>query len=268
MESSAIGGAAHLMNFSGSDNIPAVSLLKKAYGVAFGDSIPAAEHSTACSWSDERDFFRHMINEFSGMVAVVSDTYNIYEACKIWSTELKDKILSRPDDAGLVIRPDSGDPVEVLEKIFAILLENFGYENNVKGYKVLPPQVRVIQGDGVDLDSITRILDMMKKQKISADNISFGCGGALLQKLNRDTNKFAFKASAVLDDGKWRDIQKNPITDPTKKSFSGLLDLIYVDGEYKTTTPSDDSVLSTAFEDGRILWNEPLSVIRQRLKIK
>ena len=149
-----------------------------------------------------------MINEFSGMVAVVSDTYNIYEACKIWSTELKDKILSRPDDAGLVIRPDSGDPVEVLEKIFAILLENFGYENNVKGYKVLPPQVRVIQGDGVDLDSITRILDMMKKQKISADNISFGCGGALLQKLNRDTNKFAFKASAVLDDGKWRDIQK------------------------------------------------------------
>ena len=134
-------------------------------------------------------------------------------------------------------------------------------------FRSLPPQVRVIQGDGVDLDSIAKILEMMKKLKISADNISFGCGGALLQKLNRDTNKFAFKASAVLDNGEWRDIQKKPITDPSKASFSGLLDLVCREGKYITTTPSDDSVLTTAFENGRILWNEPLSVIRERLKI-
>ena len=132
--------------------------------------------------------------------------------------QVQDKILSRPEDSGLVIRPDSGDPVELLEKIFTILFENFGFETNAKGYKVLPPQVRVIQGDGVDLDSIAKILEMMKKRKISADNISFGCGGALLQKLNRDTNKFAFKASAVLDNVNG-EIYKKAYNWPTKTSF-------------------------------------------------
>ena len=127
MESSAIGGASHLMSFKGTDNLPAVGLIKDLYGEDLGDSIPAAEHSTATSWEREEDFFEHMIEEFQSPVAVVSDTYDIYEASRLWSTKLKNKVLSRSENSPLVIRPDSGDPVEVLTKVFSILLENFGY---------------------------------------------------------------------------------------------------------------------------------------------
>jgi len=268
MESAAIGGAAHLLNFSGTDNLPAMALLKKFYGGYVGNSIPAAEHSTACSWIKEKDFFRHMIEEFPGMVAVVSDTYDIYEACRVWSTELKDQVLARKDGC-VVIRPDSGDPLEVLEKIFEILGENFKNEIvvNKKGYRVLPPQVRVIQGDGVDIEAIGDILEMLKLKGWSADNIAFGCGGALLQKLNRDTNKFAFKASAVLDNGVWREIRKNPVTDPGKASKAGLLDLVKIDGTFTTTSPSGNSLLAVVFENGMVPPSDSLETIRTRLVV-
>src|ERR1035441_6425617 len=106
-----------------------------------------------------------MLNQYpSGFVAVVSDSYDIYNACsKIWGEELHDKVLSR--DGVLVIRPDSGVPVDVILKILPILAEKFGYEINAKGYKVLNPKVRIIQGDGVNIDSIQEILNAMLKDK-------------------------------------------------------------------------------------------------------
>ena len=118
-------------------------------------------------------------------------------------------------DGCLVIRPDSGDPPTILASgtpnVLGILAEKFGYTVNAKGYKVLNPHVRVIQGDQIDFDMLDRILYAMQKAGFSADNIAFGSGGGLLQKLNRDTLKFAFNCAAVVVDGQEREVYKRPV---------------------------------------------------------
>ncbi len=229
-ETAAIGGAAHLLSFKGTDTLPALSFINQYYPTLFmpGFSIPAAEHSTITSWgkSNELEAYKNMLNQYpEGIVAVVSDSYNIYEACeKLWGEELKESILNR--NGTLVIRPDSGDPITVLKKVFKILGEKFGYTINEKTYKVLPPQIRVIQGDGVNPMSIIEILTSLEKEGWSADNISFGMGGALLQKVDRDTQKFAFKCSCAVIDGKEIDVFKDPVTDSGKKSKTGFFSVI------------------------------------------
>src|SRR5262249_31645086 len=145
-----------------------------------------------------------------GLVAVVSDSYNVYDACeKIWGQVLKAKVLRRPGT--LVVRPDSGKPREVVLKVLEILAAKFGHETNGKGYRVLNPKVRVIQGDGVNYWTIQDMLTAMNRAGWSADNITFGMGGALLQQLNRDTQKFAFKCSNVTIDGEDHDVFKDPV---------------------------------------------------------
>ncbi|MBC7865464.1 MAG: nicotinate phosphoribosyltransferase, partial [Bacteroidia bacterium] len=158
VESASIGGAAHLLNFMGSDTIAGLSFIQDFYNTegVFGFSIPAAEHSTITSWGKENEAaaYKNMLDQYSeGLVAVVSDSYDVYNACeKIWGEELKENILKR--NGTLVIRPDSGIPKEVVLKIVEILGKKFGFEKNAKGYKVLHPKVRVIQGDGVNYESI------------------------------------------------------------------------------------------------------------------
>ena len=269
VETAGIGGAAHLINFLGTDNLQAVMVLKKYYGKAIGHSIPAAEHSTITSWGkeNEKEAFRNMLTQYpKGLVAVVSDSYNIYEACVTWGTEFHDLVMNR--EGTLVIRPDSGDPKTVLPDMLKILASYFGYDTNAKGYKTLPSQVRIIQGDGVDLNALEEILHCIVSNGWSADNLVFGCGGALLQKCNRDTHQFAFKASAVKVNGIWRDIYKDPITDPGKTSKNGRLDLIYDDG-YKTVPldPENESSLETVFKNGQLFENYSLESIRERATI-
>jgi nicotinamide phosphoribosyltransferase len=222
VESASIGGAAHLVNFKGSDTIAGLSFIQDYYNTheVFGFSIPAAEHSTITSWGRENEAmaYENMLNQYSkGLVAVVSDSYDIYNACeKLWGEQLQNKILNR--EGTLVVRPDSGEPKEVVLKAVNILGEKLGYTTNAKGFKVLDPHIRVIQGDGVHYDSIGEILDNLKQHGWSADNIAFGMGGALLQKLDRDTQKFAFKCSCACVDGKERDVFKDPITDNGKEA--------------------------------------------------
>lgn len=239
IESSAIGGAAHLTNFKGTDTFPAIVLARQYYFENMaGFSIPAAEHSTITSWGRDRESeaYKNMLVQFpTGLVAVVSDSYDIFHACKeIWGKELKDLVMSR--DGTLVIRPDSGNPQEILPRILDILGEAFGFSYNAKGYKVLDSHVRIIQGDGIDYYAIDDILGTLKFRGWSADNIAFGSGGGLLQVVNRDTQKFAFKCSAVKVNGQWRDVMKSPVTDPGKRSKTGRLALITEDGEKKTVT--------------------------------
>jgi nicotinamide phosphoribosyltransferase len=239
VESAAIGGAAHLVNFKGTDTFIALELIEDIYGDdCAGFSIPASEHSTMTSWGrlHEEDAYANMLKEFpEGFVACVSDSYDIFNACRnIWGGTLKNKVLER--NGVLVVRPDSGNPRVVVPEIIKILGEQFGMERNAKGYDVLNPHVRVIQGDGVSLETGGEILQDLKDKNQSADNLAFGMGGGLLQKLDRDTEKFAFKCSEAVIDGKSVEVFKDPITDPGKRSKAGRLALVKRDGVFQTVT--------------------------------
>jgi len=276
-ESAMIGGLAHLVNFRGTDTIISLLSARNYYQETIaGFSIPAAEHSTMTAWGQEHETeaFANMIDQFGGpgkLFAVVSDSYDIYNAVSnVWGKALKDKVVN--NGGTLVIRPDSGEPTVVVLNVLNALLKAFGYQTNEKGYKVLPRCVRVIQGDGVNPKSIKAILDLMLEQKISAENIAFGMGGALLQQMNRDTCMFAMKANAVKINGLWRDIWKNPVTDSGKVSKRGRLKLIKKEtggGVHEFTTvpreeASGENILIPVYRDGRILKKWTLDEIRKR----
>jgi nicotinamide phosphoribosyltransferase len=181
------------------------------------------------SWQreGEADAYANMVKQFGGegkIFAVVSDSYDIYNAVSnIWGKELKEQVKS--SGATLVIRPDSGEPSEIVLEVMKRVYETFGGYKNKKGYIVLDDSVRIIQGDGVDKQAIKDILEILKNEGFSADNIAFGMGGGLLQAVGRDDFKFAMKASAICVDGEWRDVYKDPITDVGKRSKRGRLAL-------------------------------------------
>lgn len=273
IETSAVGGAAHLVNFQGTDNLPALELADIVYdSECAGYSVPAAEHSTITSWgrNNEVKAFRNMLERYpTGLVSVVSDSYDIFAACRdLWGNELREQVLNR--EGVLVVRPDSGPPAETVVKVLQILGERFGYTLNAKGYKVLDPHVRVIQGDGINDESLIKILDSIMDNGWSADNITFGSGGGLLQRMNRDTQKCAIKCSAIEIDGQWHDVYKDPITDPGKKSKRGRLALINEDGEFHTILESElgnrQNLLEPVFENGVILRHQTLTEIREQAK--
>lgn len=263
-ETSSIAGAAHLTNFLGSDTFAANKYLKKHYAAENASfSIPASEHSTITSWGKDRevDAYRNMIRNFGGegkMFAVVSDSYNIYNAVdNIWGGELKEEVIN--SGATLVIRPDSGKPVDVVMYCLRSLEKTFGAKINSRGYKVLN-NVRVIQGDGVNYYSIREIIQTMLDAKFSIDNIAFGMGGALHQKLDRDTFKFAMKCSNITVDGRDRDVFKDPITDSGKSSKKGKISTYYNDriGFYcdrQEFAPKEEEVLNLVYS-GDSLINE------------
>ncbi len=280
VESAGLGGSAHLVNFRGSDTLAGSVLAQRYYATneIYGNSIPATEHSicTLLGREGELKIFKHILDSFpTGMIACVSDSYNIFQACEsYWGEALKEQILSR--DGVLVIRPDSGDPITTLLAIFDILFKQFGFTTNDKGYKVLPPQVRVIQGDGVNYEAIKDIYAALKGAGISAENLALGMGGALLQKLNRDTQSFALKCSSVIINDEEIIVQKSPLemdkegnlSESFKKSKGGRLKLIQQNGKYQTVGENDfpetPDQLVTVFKNGEItkLWT--FEEVRQR----
>lgn len=276
VESAGIGGMAHLVNFKGSDTLQANRYARKFYCERMAsNSIPAAEHSTITSWGRERegDALENLLNQFpTGLVSGISDSYDIYNACaNIWGTRLKEKILMR--DGTLVVRPDSGNPPEVVVKVLEILGEKFGFSVNQKGYKVLPPQIRIIQGDGIDLVMLETILKAMDDTGWSADNIAFGSGGGLLQKVNRDTQKCAIKCSAIMINDVWRDVYKDPITDPGKKSKVGRLALVNANGTLMTVREEEavrsnrPNLLIPRFRDGELFNEQTYADVRERAEL-
>lgn len=279
VESAGIGGAAHLVNFRGTDTLAAIIVARDYYMEPMaGGSIPAAEHSTITAWGKdhEENAFENMLTAFpKGLVAVVSDSYDIFAACRnLWGGALKEKVLAR--DGLLVVRPDSGDPPETVKEVLSILGDAFGYSVNAKGYKVLHPKVRVIQGDGIDYEMLRNVLEAVAAAGWSADNIAFGSGGGLLQKVNRDTQKFAFKCSAVEVDGTWRDVYKDPVTDHGKRSKAGRLALVRIHGSHRAvyTTMREEEAeahgykneLIVVFKDGALTAEQKFSDIRARAK--
>jgi nicotinamide phosphoribosyltransferase len=281
MESGKLGGLAHLVNFMGTDTLGALEAASEYYGEDnAGFSIPASEHSTMTSWGGrqgEAASMENMLDQFlkeGTLVACVSDSYNLWGAIEdYWGTQFRERIMN--SGGTLVIRPDSGDPVAVPVITVELLGEKFGYTVNEKGYKVLHPSVRVIQGDGINLNSIAAILESLKTKGWSADNIAFGMGGALLQGINRDTMKWAMKTNAIYIDGEWQDVYKDPITDPGKGSKRGLLSLVTVQDshgvEYSTVPRSLETsrydILRPVWSNGQLLIDEDLATIRNRARI-
>lgn len=271
-ESACIGGAAHLVNFMGSDTVVGVLTANRYYNEPMSAySIPAAEHSTITSWGRENEVeaYRNMLRQFgkpNSLVAVVSDSYNIFNACEnLWGGELRQEVID--SGATVVIRPDSGDPVTVVNKCLDLLDSKFGHSINSKGFKVLN-NVRVIQGDGVNADSISHILESTAMRGFSATNIAFGMGGALLQHHNRDTQKFAMKCSHMIADGHSIDVFKQPITDSGKNSKRGRLDLELFEGRYNTVQgQSPYSALQTVFKNGVLMKEYTLQQIRNNAQL-
>lgn len=267
-ESASIGGAAHLVNFMGSDTIEGILYARQYYGEPMaGFSIPAAEHSTITAWGPEREAtaYANMLDKFGApgkLVAVVSDSYDIYRAVKeIWGRALKTQVL---DMGGtLVVRPDSG-PMSTPVEVVKMLAEAFGSTRNKKGYRVLHPSVRVIQGDGVQFSSINMILHELERDGYSAENIAFGMGGQLLQALDRDTLGFAMKANAVEIDGTWRDVYKSPKTDTGKKSKRGRLAVLEGGKTIALEHLGDanNNLLQPVWENGVLLREQSFADIR------
>lgn len=260
LESASIGGAAHLVNFMGTDTISGLLFAREYYGAAMaGFSIPAAEHSTITSWGRDNEVkaYDNMLTQFAkpgSILAVVSDSYDIFNAAsKLWGEELKQKVID--SGATVVIRPDSGDPDVVCRKLVGILGEKFGYTTNAKGFKVLN-NVRIIQGDGINEHTVRMILGSFAAYGWSADNIAFGMGGALLQIVDRDTQKFAMKCSAAEINGEWIDVQKDPITDSGKKSKAGRVTLWTSGGEFQSSVEQPKG-----WTDKGLGWVEALEVV-------
>ncbi len=175
-------------------------------------SVVATEHSTMTAWGrdHEVDAYRNVLTEYpEGVLSIVVDSFDVYRAAEeMFGGVLREQVLAR--DGLLVLRPDSGDPVQVLLRLLPMLAERFGSTRNHAGYRLLHPKVRLLWGDGIGLESVERILDNLLAERWSAANLIFGMGGALLQKVNRDTQKFAFKCSSATVNGELRDVFKEP----------------------------------------------------------
>ena len=224
VESAGIGGAAHLVNFHMTDTLAGIMVAKESYGAAFprmsGPGGGANEHSTITSWGrdGETEAIKSFLERVKGMVVVVVDSYDIWNFLEnVIGGELKSLVEER---GFFGVRPDSGDPTIILVKVLDILGEKFGYSINSKGFKLLPKFLKVIQGDGISYDTLGPIMESVAKAGWSVENLTFGSGGALLQRVDRDTQRCAFKCSMAVVDGEDRDVYKDPITDPGKKSKS------------------------------------------------
>lgn len=296
LESAGIGGAAHLVNFKGSDTVEGIRFANHYYHSPMsGFSIPATEHSTITSWGrdHEHEAYANLVKCFckpGATVACVSDSYDLWNVLEnVWGGSLHEAVKN--SGATIVIRPDSGDPAEIVLQTLDMLRRKVGMSLNTKGYLVLPKYYRIIQGDGVNPKSIDEILKKIQAHGYSASNVAFGMGGVNLQQVNRDTQKFAYKCSAAfMADGTVRDVYKDPVTDHGKMSKRGLLDLIQVRdavirtsevevpvrlvdaaGTYqtikRTDVTSEFSAMRTVYEPGHIHLIEKLDDIRARANL-
>ncbi|MFN8672647.1 MAG: nicotinate phosphoribosyltransferase [Candidatus Sericytochromatia bacterium] len=288
-EGSAISGAAHLISFLGSDTVPALPFTIKYYHADENKpimlSVPASEHSVMCSFGreDELGAFKNMLKLYkSGIVSIVSDTFDVYKVLTEFAEILKPEILAR--DGKVVFRPDSGNPEYIIcgdpnapegsnewKGAIRLLDEKFGSSINDKGYKVLNPKVGLIYGDGMYWERYERTLERMKQMGYASSNLVIGVGG-ILRNHSRDTLGFAIKATYVEVNGEKREIEKDPVTDRKKKSHKGLLSLIIDEsGNYSTMDQcsleeEQAGLLQVVFKDGKLLKEYTLDEIRERVR--
>jgi len=283
-ESASLGGLAHLINFKGTDTVPALLEGIEYYQAdpkTLGFSVPATEHSIMTSYDHQGEVT--LVNELlqkypNGILSIVADSYDIYNFVENIIPKFKQQIINRKANksgiAKVVIRPDSitqqhKHPGKQIVWILKQLANTFGYHVNSKGYTVINPVVGVLWGDGLSVNTITEICKIVVENKFSVESLVFGMGGGLLQKINRDTQAFAFKCSAQKRCNTWHDISKRP-KDKNKQSKKGRLRLIYADDEkcFKTVNydylPQHINKLVEVYRNGRLLVTQKFDTIRQR----
>lgn len=282
IEASCMSGAGHLLSFTGTDTIPAIDFLEEYYGAdsdkeLIGGSVPATEHSVMSVGGivDEVGTFKRLITEIypSGIVSIVSDTWDFWKVMNEYLPALKDEIMQR--DGKVVIRPDSGNPVHIicggvgLKGAIEKLWDTFGGTVNSKGYKQLDPHVGLIYGDSITLDRCETICLELAKKGFASTNIVLGIGSYTYQYNTRDTFGFAVKATYAVVDGKPMNIWKDPKTDDgLKKSAKGLLcvdesgKLLEEVSEEKANT----GLLKTVFKDGHLTKESNLADIRSCIR--
>lgn len=292
-EAAAASGAAHLLSFYGSDAVPSVPWVRHYYnGEGNGliaASVPATEHSVMCAYGRENeiDAFDRLLDLFpSGILSIVSDTYSLRTVIEDFLPKLKEKILAR--DGKLVIRPDSGDPADIIcgtEREFGkgktfyekgaieALWDLFGGTENAKGFKELASVIGLIYGDGMYKERIEDINARLEAKGFASTNWVAGIGSYSYQMITRDTFGSAVKATYVEVDGEGRNIQKDPETDDgTKKSATGRLAVLYTaDGTlYLVQEATDEqiaqSVIQPVWENGKFLKHFAYSEVRANLK--
>lgn len=235
-EAAILAGCGHLSVFKGSDTMIAAKVVQDVYDIETGFSVPATEHSVMCAdgQDDELATYNRILDVYpTGIVSIVSDTWDYFQVLTEFLPLLKDRILAR--DGKVVIRPDSGDPVKIIcgdpdvsvgspayDGSLELMGRVFGTTTDSAGLKLLNPKVGLIYGDGMNQERIERMLRTMVAQDWSPLNMVFGIGAYTYQFMTRDELGFAFKATAVKRSGEWHAIQKNPKTDPGKRSLSGV----------------------------------------------
>ncbi len=289
LETAVLSGMGHLLSFTGADTIPAIDALEQYYNAdaekeLIGGSVAATEHSVMCSGSKdgELETFKRLITQVypSGIVSIVSDTWDLWKVCTGYLHALKEHILNR--DGKVVIRPDSGDPVKIIcgdpggstevqrKGVVELLWDVFGGSITGKGFKMLDPHIGAIYGDSINIERATQICDGLMAKGF-ATQVVFGIGSFTYQYNTRDTFGTAMKATYVVVDGEAREIFKNPVTDDgTKKSATGLLQVKKENGRFVlydrvTWQQEADSELRTVFKNGKIIKEYTLAEIRATL---
>lgn len=287
-ESSILSGMGHALSFSGSDTLPVAKAFETYYNadvtkeLVIG-SVNATEHSVMCAGSkdDEIGTFRRLLETYpTGILSVVSDTWDLWKVITEYLPMLKNEILER--EGKLVIRPDSGDPVDIIcgcdhknpivaKGVIELLWDEFGGTINGQGYKVLNPKIGAIYGDSITIERATQICEKLKAKGFASTNVVLGIGSFTYQYNTRDTFGFAMKATYVEIHGEGREIFKDPITDDgTKKSAKGRIQLYEEQGKivYKDQVSEQEEnkgLLKTVFKDGELLIEDNLSTIRKRI---
>lgn len=292
LEAALMSGAAHLLNFNGTDTIPAIDFLEKYYGAnatkeLVGASVPATEHSVMCMGTEESEIktFERLINETypKGIVSIVSDTWDFWKVITEYLPTLKTNILNR--DGKVVIRPDSGDPVKIIcgdplakkgspeyKGAVECLYETFGGSINKKGFKQLDEHIGLIYGDSITIERCKEICELLKQKEFASTNVVFGVGSYTYQYVTRDTFGFAMKATYGEVNGVGREIFKDPKTDDgTKKSARGLIRIQkncvgeYVMDDQVNRETEKEGELKTVYKDGKLIIETSLAEIRKRM---
>lgn len=283
--------AGHLLSFTGTDTIPAIDFLEKYYNAnsdteLIGGSVAATEHSVMCMGTTEGELetFKRLICEVypKGILSIVSDTWDLWKVLTEYLPKLKQEITSR--EGKVVIRPDSGDPVDILcgnptgkniheqKGVIELLWDCFGGSTNSKGFKELVPQIGAIYGDSITIERATQICERLKAKGFASTNVVLGIGSYTYQYNTRDTFGFAMKATYGEVNGEGREIFKDPITDDgTKKSAKGLMKIELQDGKYTLLDQVNWETENTGelieiFKDGKLLVDQNLNDIRKRAR--